>query len=414
MANPEHLDLLDEGAAKWNRWREQEPELVPDLTGAKLSMADLAGFDLRSCRLTGAILRRADLGSSLLCEADLTGADLSFAYLGQADLGRGLMAGAAINTEPGTLLWLRVSDLSAATIVKADLSGAYLRGARLRHANLQKSRLESTFLFAADLRSAQLQEANLDGADLSVANLAGASLANSNLAAVNFWGARFKDTDLSSARLMCTILAQVDLSGIIGLDSVRHDGPSTIDIDTLIRTGGALSSSFLRACGLSDEFINKNRDLISRSEQFYSCFISYSHVDRSFACRLYEQLQARGIRCWLDKKDMKPGERITDSVNEAIRRHDISILCCSEASLRSRWVKDEIRNAHELERELGRDIIIPLNLDGYLLAWQDGLAADLRSRLAADFTDWESDEMKFGEQFELVLRALRPEKKPKA
>ncbi len=55
-----------------------------------------------------------------------------------------------------------------------------------------------------------------------------------------------------------------------------------------------------------------------------------------------------------------------------------------------------------------RDIIIPLMVDRYLLdGWEDGLAADLRSRLAADFTGWEYDNAKFEREFERVVKALR-------
>ncbi len=105
---------------------------------------------------------------------------------------------------------------------------------------------------------------------------------------------------------------------------------------------------------------------------------------------------------------MKPGDRILDVVSDALRLHDRILLCCSETSLNSWWVKDEIRKAMERERREDRDIIIPLMVDRYLLdGWEDGLAADLRSRLAADFTGWEHDNAKFEEQSERVVEALR-------
>ncbi len=173
--------------------------------------------------------------------------------------------------------------------------------------------------------------------------------------------------------------------------------------------------SFFRGAGLSENYIEFFRSSIGFPIQFYSSFISYSHSDKSFARRLYEGLLAQGIRCWLDEHDMKPGDRILDIVNDAIRLHDKILLCCSKASLNSWWVKDEIRKAQERERSDGRDIIIPLMIDRYLLeGWEGGLAADLRSRLAADFTGWEHDNAKFEEQFERVVRALRTDRSTQA
>jgi hypothetical protein len=46
--------------------------------------------------------------------------------------------------------------------------------------------------------------------------------------------------------------------------------------------------------------------------------------------------------------------------------------------------------------------LIPLNLDGYLLSgkWQNGKATQVRQRLAADFTAWQTD----AERFKLAVR----------
>jgi hypothetical protein len=58
-----------------------------------------------------------------------------------------------------------------------------------------------------------------------------------------------------------------------------------------------------------------------------------------------------------------------------------------------------------LQKERGKKVLalIPLNLDGYLFEWSDGKAPEVRRRLAADFTGWETNDAKF----ERVVRALR-------
>lgn len=54
-------------------------------------------------------------------------------------------------------------------------------------------------------------------------------------------------------------------------------------------------------------------------------------------------------------------------------------------------------------------ILIPLNLDGYLMSghWNSGKATAIKGRLAADFTGWEHDNKKFRREFERLVRALR-------
>ena len=90
MANPEHLKVLKQGVEVWNRWREQNPEIRPDLTQAdlreaNLGLANLSGANLRRAYLYRANLRGADLSRANLRLADLLQADLSEADLRGAE-----------------------------------------------------------------------------------------------------------------------------------------------------------------------------------------------------------------------------------------------------------------------------------------------------------------------------------------
>ncbi|MFL6229955.1 MAG: toll/interleukin-1 receptor domain-containing protein, partial [Pyrinomonadaceae bacterium] len=131
--------------------------------------------------------------------------------------------------------------------------------------------------------------------------------------------------------------------------------------------------------------------------------------------RLHDTLQGRGIRCWLDEHQILPGDVIYEAVDRGIRLWDKVLLCCSKESLASWWVENEIQIAFDKEQQLrkqrGQDVLslIPLNLDGYLFSgeWESGLATQIRARLAADFTGWETDNNKFETEFEKLVRALR-------
>ncbi|MDB4303391.1 toll/interleukin-1 receptor domain-containing protein [Desulfosarcina sp.] len=311
--------------------------------------------------------------------------------------------------------------LSGANLTEANLNGAYLswaylNSANLTGANLTGANLNRVNLTGANLTGANLTGAYLNGANLTEANLNGANLSRAGLYSADFYGADLLDAQFKESKLIDTIFIDNDLSNTIGLDKVNHLGPSRIGIDAIYKSKGQIPEVFLRGCGVPENFIAYMNSLTMNPIEYFSCFISYSHQDKSFARRLHDQLQARGIRCWLDEHQLLPGDDLHDMIDRGIRLWDKILLCCSEAALNSWWVDKEldraIKKEERLWKERGKKVLalIPLNLDGYLFdGWESGKKDMVTNRLAADFTGWETDNDKFEEQFERVVKALQTE-----
>jgi TIR domain/Trypsin-like peptidase domain len=196
-------------------------------------------------------------------------------------------------------------------------------------------------------------------------------------------------------------LKEIGCNWGVAIDAVVLDARSRLESDSI--------SSDLAAS------IRATAGQIPRAEsdpKYFSVFISYSHADSVFANRLYNALQSRGIRAWLDAKQMRPGDDIYEEVQKGIQLRDKVLLCASEASLTSWWVDSEIERIFQKERDLFKKrkgkvlALIPLMLDDFMLSrWESGKAPEVKSRLAADFRDWE-DQTKFEGSFDSLVNAL--------
>lgn len=81
MADPEHIEILEQGVEVWNRWRLENPEMRPNLRKAKLR-----GRDLQNANFNDSNLRRADLSKACLSRATFRRADLRRAVLSESIL----------------------------------------------------------------------------------------------------------------------------------------------------------------------------------------------------------------------------------------------------------------------------------------------------------------------------------------
>jgi uncharacterized protein YjbI with pentapeptide repeats len=413
MANPEHLSKLKEGVAAWNARQSNLPRATTDLSGADLSGADLnqiklEGANLSNANLAGADLSGANLIGASLIGANLVGANLVAANFWGANLSRANLRKADLRGSWVSLLNLNLATnfgrvnfqnaiLEEAILREGDFPWADFTVANLKSADLTEARLNSSTLSSADLEGADLSRAELIGASLTYTRLRNAKLNQANLQGVIFQSAYLDGSDLTEATAKHTVFADVDLSSVKGLESVSHQAPSTIGIDTIFRSKGNIPEAFLRGCGLPDPFIVYARSLSTSSIEFYSCFISYSTNDQEFADRLYGDLQNKGVRCWFAPHDIQGGKKIHEQIDEAIRLHDKLLLILSPNSMNSEWVKTEIAKARKRELRDNRRVLFPIRLTRFeaLRDWEcfdadagKDSAREIREYFIPDFSNW--------------------------
>jgi hypothetical protein len=287
-----------------------------------------------------------------------------------------------------------------------DFSNAILSGAILRN--------------KGELWFSEFQGANLRGADLGGTAFHGggfqnASLQESNLWSTKFYGCSLENANFSRARMYGTFFTETDLSKVVGLDQVVHQGPSPFAVDSLYRSGGVVPEAFLRGAGVPEDFITYVPSLVGKAIQFYSCFISYSTQDQEFSDRLHADLQNKGVRCWFASHNIHGGKKINEQIDEAIRLYDKLLLILSPASMDSDWVKTEIAHARQKEVRDKRRVLFPISLVPFeeIKTWKNfdadtgkDSAREIREYFIPDFTDWKQHDA-YSKAFDRLLRDLK-------
>jgi hypothetical protein len=286
---------------------------------------------------------------------------------------------------------------------------------RARNSDVQIDLSNTTFRDGI-LRSADLSNANLSNVHLIDAILEYTDLGFANLSNTTFNGVYLSNVILSGANLSNTIILSaffgaVDLSTVKGLETVKHHAPSTIGIDTIIKSQGRIPENFLRNAGVPSSIIEQIPALIGSLKpiDYYSCFISYSSKDQAFAEQLYADLRIKDVSCWYDQEDMKIGDKIRPRIEETIRKYDKLLLVLSENSIASNWVAYEVERALNKEPQGIPNVLFPIRVDDAVMKSKAGWADDIKStRHIGDFTRWKSHD-DYQKAFTHLLRDLKAE-----
>jgi uncharacterized protein YjbI with pentapeptide repeats len=446
MANQQHIDIIKQGVKRWNQWRVENQNIEPDLSDYAFTkriinnepQINFKGANLKRVNLAGSRLRLADLRNADLSEANLQKTNLSGAFLLQANL-NGANLSAAI--------------LQGANLRDAKLNNAVLRGANLsqgkfmghefyfektifevpkwRRGNYffeqtRKTILRNATLSRSDLRWADFSNADLMGVGLSDANLYATMFRGANLREVDFDGACLYETNLnlailndanfSHSKLKSTYFINVDLSNSQGLDKVRHDGPSTISMDTLFRSHGNIPVLFFQGAGAPKSFIELYETFSPDDFDNCSCFISFSASDQEFVQKLYDDLQREGIRIWLVPDEMKQGDPNHPRIYQEIQSTDKLLLVLSENSVNSDWIECEVNLTLEQERRINADIgddelpipvLLPILIDSSIIEAKQFWARNIREeRHINNFSEWQN-KTAYKSAFDRLLKDLK-------
>lgn len=385
MALLEHVKAVLSAPEGLEYLRLRLPKSKLDLSGADLSGRDLSGIDLSGADLSRAKLDGVSLERARLCSCDLTDARLGGARcqdidLSEAKLERMLARGTNFYGARMANASAELADFGGATLAGSDLSRGDFRGASFN---------------SCDLTDAEFFNAAVEGASFTGADVRGAV----------FVGVRFNKVFFEECIFGSTTFSFSSLRGAMALDKARHYGRSALDLETLL--SAELPLAFARGVGLPDVMIDYLPSLLATPIQFFSCFISYSAKDSSFAKRLHADLQANGVRCWFAPEDMKIGDTIRDRIDQSIKVFDKLLIILSEHSATSQWVEKEIETAFEEERKRGTTVLFPIRIDETAMSSERAWVADIRrQRHIGDFSRWR-DHDSYQVAFERLLRDLR-------
>ncbi|MDJ0680795.1 MAG: pentapeptide repeat-containing protein, partial [Xenococcaceae cyanobacterium MO_167.B52] len=267
--NKRHLAMLKKGAVTWNRWREKNPDVIPQLSGIKLfpkELRDLSEYNLDYANLASVTGTIVSFKYASLVGANLEKANFRESNFEEADLR---------NTNLKSIV-IQSSQFKRANLQKANLQEASIRFSNFTEVNLEEANLQEADLSQVDFQKAIFKKANLTNTklhnlDLREANFNKASLEKATITECSVYGVAFLGTNLSEVKLKNVYISPEKKEGL------PIDDLSLAQMIYLHRHNPSVTKKFIQLCQMEEEAVNLANILINKYGEY-----SYTHGFRIY------------------------------------------------------------------------------------------------------------------------------------
>ncbi|MFT4925040.1 MAG: hypothetical protein ACI8WB_001130 [Phenylobacterium sp.] len=92
----------------------------------------------------------------------------------------------------------------------------------------------------------------------------------------------------------------------------------------------------------------------------FDVFLSHNRVDKPWAAKLKADLARYGLKAWLDKDEIRPGNLIVSDLDLALKNSRAVAIIISPEAMTSGWVEEEYAQAIHLAKEIDDFQVIPV------------------------------------------------------
>lgn len=226
---------------------------------------------------------------------------------------------------------------------------------------------------------------------------------------VTFWSAWYTSNQPATDSSLLSPISQPTIQGSTQASPSASSHQNISATTSIQQTGSAASSQSSAPTASSGvtPVAAVSPSSAPGSDHYHTCVISYATDDEPFVNKLYADLKAYGVPCWLADQDGKLGDKLRAEIYQAIDQLDKLLLVLSEHAIESKWVEEEVDVALDREHQQpGTFLLFPLRLDDTVFTTKKYWAITVRQRRIGDFRQWQQ-EAEYQKALQRVLRDLR-------